>query len=85
MNAPLKQSATPECDRYRANLDVFLDALPDNKSRRGFLDREYRRWEDIYNRFLVNPKILPFGATEFDISITLADIATRRIKYGPTS
>lgn len=74
-------SATPECDRYRARLDEFLAGLETNERRRAFLDREFDRWERLYDRWLGDPDILP-KATAFDFSITLADIATRQIKYG---
>lgn len=82
MNVRVTQSTTPECDRYRANLDIFLDALPDNACRRRFLDKEFDRWTRLFERWLGDPDILP-RATAFDFSITLADIATRQVKYGP--
>lgn len=75
-------SATPECDRYRARLDEFLAGLPTDQQRRAFLDREFERWENLYARWLGEPEILP-NAHAADFSITLADISTRQIKYGP--
>lgn len=75
-------TATPECDRYRARLDEKLAELADNRARRAFLDREFDRWERLFNRWIGEPEILP-NAHAADFAITLADISTRQVKYGP--
>lgn len=74
-------SADDACNRYRARLDIFLAGLETDERRRAFLDREFDRWERLYDRWLGEPDILP-NATAFDFSITLADLATRQIRYG---
>jgi hypothetical protein len=69
------------CNRYRTRLDAHLATLTDDAARRRFLDREYERWQTLYQRFEADSSILP-GATAFDFFITLSDISVRQIRYG---
>lgn len=73
------------CDRYRARLDEKLAEFATDAERRAFCDRETARWERLYDEWIGDPSKMPADVTDFDFRITLCDIDTRRIKYGPVA
>jgi hypothetical protein len=75
----------PRCDRYRARLDEHLAGLPDDRARRAFCDREYDRWQRLYRDFEMGVATYEPDVTASDFFITLCDISTRQVKYGPVA
>jgi hypothetical protein len=80
--APREGCARPL--RFFGRIDAYLPALPDDKSRRLFLDRQIAGWERRYSRFLAtqgasepaaDPADPPQAA---DFLLTILGLATRR-------
>jgi hypothetical protein len=80
LSAPAAGKPDDRAERYVRRLDAQLATLSDDLHRRWFCDREYVKWERLYNDWLSDPSIAP-GAHAADFMLTLAFISVRQIKY----
>src|SRR6516162_6130441 len=70
--------------RFFERIDAQLPQLPDNRSRRIFLDRQIARWERCYSRFLASEGTSDAAADcndppqAADFLLTIAGLAKRR-------
>ena len=82
--APMPSEGCARALRFLRRIDAYLPALPDDRSRRIFLDRQMAGWEHRYSRFLatggasepaVDPADPPQAA---DFLLTIEGLASRR-------
>lgn len=80
LSAPAAGTSDDRAERYVRRLDAQLATLPDDLARRRFCDREYSKWEQLYDEWLSDPGVA-LGAHAADFVLTLAFISVRQIKY----
>src|SRR5437588_8202789 len=84
------QQVGSRASRLLSRLDAYLPTLPNDRSRRHFLNRHIEGWEHRYARFLAtdgaselsNSADLPQAA---DFLLTIAGLARRRSALPPRS